>query len=109
MMYALAGDWAWALRVFDWVSKKSDRHDPRDFGVELGAACMIAIDERRRVLMLSNTLMWMPVREKIFAFGAGHEFAWGALEAGATARRAIEIAAKRSDYAALGVDCMEWK
>ena len=44
------------------------------------------------------------MRERIYAQGAGQEFAWGALEAGATARRAIEIAMKRSDYAGLGVD-----
>lgn len=44
------------------------------------------------------------MRESFYAFGGGQEFAWGALEAGATAVEAVRIAIKRSDYAGLGVD-----
>lgn len=108
-LVAFAGDGSFAMAVLAWM-RGGRRPDPLGFLTqnELGNQCCLAIDERRRCWSLSNNLFWHPMRERIFAFGAGQEFAWGALEAGASARRAIEITAKRSDYAALGVDCVRF-
>lgn len=108
-LVAFAGDGSFALAVLAWM-RGGHRPDPLDFLTqdELRNQCCLAIDERRRCWNMSNNLFWHPMRERIFAFGGGQEFAWGALEAGASARRAVEIAAKRSDYAALGVDCVRF-
>lgn len=77
-----------------------------NFGVDPTNQFAIVIDERRRIWNLTATLNYARYFERKFAMGAGQEFAWGALEAGASAKRAVEIAIKRSDYAALGVDCV---
>lgn len=42
--------------------------------------------------------------EPFFAFGAGRDFAMGALAAGASARQAVEIACRWSDSCGLGID-----
>ena len=52
---------------------------------------------------MGSSLWYSRMHERIYAFGGGQDYAWGALEAGATARQAVQIAIKRSDYAGLGV------
>jgi hypothetical protein len=108
-LVAFAGDACYAMAVLAWM-RGGARPDPSDhFGREdLNRVCAVAVDEKRRVHCLSNALLWESFRERKFAHGAGHEVAWGALEAGASARRAVQIATKRSDFAALGVDCVRF-
>lgn len=110
LLVAFSGNASFATKVLDWMSGKCDRPDPRDFHRldDLGRQCAVAIDSARRVWALSNSLIWEPMNESIFAHGAGQEFAWGALEAGATAVQAIEITARRSDFAGFGVDTVQF-
>ncbi|WVS23948.1 hypothetical protein QkW1_25 [Ralstonia phage QkW1] len=105
-LVAFCGNGEFAHAVLAWMRGEADKPDCRDFGVDPEIACGVVVDERSRVWLLGARLIYQRMRERIFANGAGQEFAWGALEAGATAKQAIMIAAKRSDYAALGVDCV---
>lgn len=109
-LVAFAGNAAFALAILDWMRGKREAPFFRDYVADGSPddACCVCIDERRRVWVLNARLSWIPFPEKVFATGAGQEFAWGALEAGASARRAIEIAIKRSDYAGFGVDCVRF-
>ncbi len=108
-LVAFCGNGDFAMAILAWMRGQADRPNPSDFNVDRETCCGLVIDEKRRVWQLSGALTYgCAMRERIFAQGGGHEFAWGALEAGATARRAVEIAAKRSDYAALGVDCVRF-
>ena len=108
-LVALAGDAGYAQAVLAWM-RGGRRPDPAAYHqlVDLARVCAVAVDEKRCVHTLSNALMWESFRERKFAHGAGHEIAWGALEAGASARRAIQIATKRSDFAGFGVDCVRF-
>ncbi|MBK7822989.1 MAG: hypothetical protein IPJ61_18565 [Tessaracoccus sp.] len=106
---AFSGDGAFCHAVKLWMRGEADRPDPKEFDLEAGTYCAIVIDERRRVWLLTALLHYLPFREHLFAGGAGQEFVWGALEAGASARRAVQIAAKRSDHAGLGVDCVSFR
>ena len=110
LLVAFTGQAAFCMRVLDWM-KGGERPTPSDFydRAEITNQCAIAIDESRRVWVLGNDLYWLESLDTIYANGAGQEFAWGALEAGATAEQAIEIAMKRSDYAGLGVDCVRFE
>ena len=110
LLVAFAGQAAFCMRVLDWM-KGGERPNPSDFydRSEITNQCAIVIDEKRRVWVLGNDLYWQEALDPIYANGAGQEFAWGALEAGATAEQAIEIAMKRSDYAGFGVDCVRFE
>ena len=108
-LVAFCGSGEFAHVVMEWMKgKRKSAPDCRDFGVDPESSCAVVIDQKHRVFLLGARLMYMRMEERIFANGAGHEFAWGALEAGATAKQAVEIAAKRSDFSALGVDCVRF-
>lgn len=109
-LVAFAGDGSFALAVLAWMRGERDRPEPLAFmqADQLQGQCAIVIDDRRRVWQLGCQLVYTRMRERVYAFGAGQDIAWGALEAGATARKAIEIAIKRSDYAGLGVDVVRF-
>ncbi len=110
LLVAFAGHGAFCLRVLDWMRGQGERPNPSDYysREEINNQCAVVIDQERQVWSLGNDLHWQRMEETIYANGAGQEFAWGALEAGATAQQAIEITAKRSDYAAFGVDTVEF-
>ncbi|WP_430230494.1 hypothetical protein [Paraburkholderia tropica] len=108
VLVGFTGSQSFSVAVMDWMQGKGEKPDCKEFGVEPDNQCAIVVDEKLRVWTLGNKLQYCRMIEKIFALGGGQEFAWGALEAGATAKRAIEIAAKRGDYAGLGVDCVRF-
>lgn len=105
-LVAFAGSGALAIAARNWMRGDGGRPEPRDFmeQKDLENQFALVIDDKRQVWQLSGQLVYSRMRERIYAFGGGHEFAWGALEAGATATQAVRIAIKRSDMAGLGVD-----
>jgi len=103
-LVAFAGSAQFANAILGWMRGEGEAPKHDAFGVASTDAVAVVVDQRRRVFLMGAQLTYEPKRERIFAFGGGHEFAWGALEAGASARRAVLIAAKRSDYAGFGVD-----
>jgi hypothetical protein len=111
LLVAFTGHGSFCSQVLDWMRGERDRPNPSDYygREDITRQCAIVIDSERRVWSLGNDLHWEPTRESIYANGAGQEFAWGALEAGATAVQAIEITAKRSDYAGFGVDSVTFE
>ena len=106
LLVACAGPAPFCLKVVDWMRGEGDRPNPEDFFTkdDIQRQCAVVIDSARQIWSLSNSLHWELMHESVYANGAGQEFAWGALEAGATAVQAIEITAKRSDYAGFCVD-----
>ena len=111
LLVAFSGHGSFCLMVLDWMTGKADRPNPSDFydRESICSQCAVVIDSDKRVWSLGNDLFWQEMLESKYANGAGQDFAWGALEAGATAQQAIEIAMKRSDYAGLGVDMVSFK
>lgn len=107
-LIAFCGDGSFALAVLVWMRNQGEKPKCQDFGVDPINQFAIVIDEKCRIWSLSANLTYSRFYERIMALGGGQEFAWGALEAGASAKRAVEIAIKRSDYAGLGVDCVKF-
>jgi 20S proteasome alpha/beta subunit len=103
-LVAFMGSQAFAIRLEGWMRGEHDFPACEAYGVDRDSSVAVCIDERRRVFELSATGVWQPFREKVFARGGGQEYAWGALDAGADARTAVLIAARRCDYSAMGVD-----
>ncbi|CDN87342.1 hypothetical protein BN948_01764 [Hydrogenophaga intermedia] len=110
ILVGLQGNGSFAVQVLAWLRGERQRPNPLDFmpAAELDRACAVVIDEKRRVWLLGNDLHYQPMRDKVFSLGAGQEMALGALQAGASARRAVEIVIKCSDYAGLGVDVVRF-
>lgn len=108
-LVAFAGSADYAHLVLAWM-RGGSRPDPLAWNKleEINNQCALVIDEKRRVWQLSTGLIYTQMLERRYAFGGGQDFAWGALEAGATAKRAVQIAIKRSDYAGLGVDAVRF-
>lgn len=109
-LVAFAGYGNFCLTVLAWMRGRGARPEPREYfeAKDLNQQCAVVIDGKGRVWSLGNELVYCRMQERMFATGAGQEFAWGALEAGATAKRAVQIAAKRSDYAGFGVDTVRF-
>jgi hypothetical protein len=66
----------------------------------------LMIDSQRRVWMTDQTLNWATLNKARWALGSGADYALGAMEAGATASEAIEIASRLDASTGLGVDCV---
>lgn len=109
-LVAFAGNGNFAMEVLRWMRGQAERPDPYRFvrPEQMDHQCALVIDEQRRVWQLGNELTYSAMNERIYAFGAGQDFAWGALEAGANAAQAVRIAIKRSDWAGLGVDTVRF-
>lgn len=107
-LIAFCGEGSFALAVLAWMQGEGEKPKCQDFGVDPANQFAVVIDEKRRIWNLTANLTYGRFYESMMAYGGGQEFAWGALEAGATAKRAVEIAIKRSDYAGLGVDCVRF-
>lgn len=108
-LVGFCGDGAFALAVLAWMRGEDEKPSYRTFGVSPDLQCAMVIDKDLTVWGLGASLTYYRFDEKMMAMGGGQEFAWGALEAGASAARAIEIAIKRSDYAAFGVDTVSFE
>ena len=108
LLVGFVGQQSFAYAVADWIKGERDIPNYKEFGVEPQNACAVVIDSKNRIYVLGCTLEFNLMRENIFAIGAGSEFAWGALEMGATSKQAVKIAEKRSDYAAMGIDCISF-
>lgn len=109
-LVAFAGSGEFASAVLAWMRGKRPEPNPLTFmeSKDLANQCALVVDQNLKVWHLGNSLVYSPMRERIYAYGGGQDFAWGALEAGATAVQAIRIAIKRSDYAGLGVDTVRF-
>jgi len=116
MLFAGCGDQAFAVRVMSWLADvtagktDSPRPDYKDFDVAkdacIGLVILRSAEGFSYVHTMTPLLDLTPFEENIFAQGCGHEAAWGALEAGATAVQAVEIASRRIAHCGLGVDAI---
>lgn len=80
-----------------WLDGKGDKPT---FNENFSA---IVIDERRRIWYRNADTGYARVRLKVWALGAGCDYAIGAMAAGATAVQAIKIASKFDVWCGFGV------
>ena len=104
-LVACCGDGTFAPHLLAWM--KGGQH-PGQYPDSGNFTVAIVVDERRRVWRMNHQLRYSRVLERLHACGAGQDYAIGALEAGASAKQAVAIAMKRSDYAGLGVDAVRF-
>lgn len=107
-LVAAMGSMAFATLTLDFLVNGGAKPQFSDYELNADQETALVIDRNRKIWVVTAALVWLPFEENIFASGSGHEFAMGALEAGATAEQAVRIAMKRSDYAGLDVDTVSF-
>lgn len=115
MLVGVTGDVGYCLRIVNWMRTNKNRPHPTDYYQtnELHHTTLLAaIRERNgrvKLFEMTRALDWIQLHGQIHAAGAGREIAIGAMEAGATAHAAVQIAMRRSLYAAIGVDVLTFE
>ncbi len=116
VLYATCGEYSLAMAIRNWLA---DRRQPkpewRDWGIDGvhgGSVVGLAVYKLGQVFEVTAMGLLMPVEghgpSQVFSAGAGREMALGALLAGATAQRAVEISIENSDYGGHGVDVVSF-
>lgn len=109
-LYATMGLSGFAREMRKYLEGKGKKPDWKDYGHETAAhncGVFIAEDWISEVDCMGNIIeMCGHGTRGVYAAGGGREFALGALLAGASAARAIEIAIDYSDYGGHGVTQM---
>lgn len=100
-----AGDVHQAMVFVDWYFDSKQRKP--DLANENDWHALVA--SKTGLEEWNHTLRPVPVYDRFYAIGSGAEVAMGAMEAGASAKRAAEIACKRADGCGLPVVTMRLK
>lgn len=85
----------------EWAAAKFDKDSIPDFdelfveGAEdFAMSCLVISPDGKKVILIDEEISPMLIHDKIVAVGSGGPYARGALEAGATMKKAIAIAIK---------------
>lgn len=104
LLVGLCGDGGFAEAVLEWLRGGAHPGEYPERDKTYTVALIVA--RGRKVWRLDSKLRWQRSYGRIHATGAGAEMALGAMEVGATARRAIRVVMKHSDYAGIGIDAV---
>lgn len=109
-LFAATGDTFYCQAVANWLKNGGETPNHKEFGDEKPDSVMgllIGVDRVITLLSVGLKTATFP-DERIFALGASSSIALGAMEAGATAKEAIEICLRRHDGAKLCVDTVSF-
>lgn len=105
---AISGDAAGGYILFDWYEAGADmKAMPESQKGEDWAHLIVAGPEGCRFMFREP--VWIAVEGPYMAWGCGLEAAMAAMEMGADAKRAVEVASKLCGGCGLGVDVFEVK
>lgn len=96
-----AGTFTSVRQAAAWVESGADpdnkpETDDKDYH-------LLAVDRNGKIWLAADSLEWMPIEEDMAAVGSGSYYAMGALLAGATPERAIEIASEMDSATGNGI------
>jgi ATP-dependent protease HslVU (ClpYQ) peptidase subunit len=97
------GDVAQALVFVDWFFNQKKNRKP-DLASETGWEALVL--NKDGVTTWDRSLRPIPMDDHFYAIGSGATLAMGAMEHGASAKKAVEIACKRDPYCRLPVTVM---
>lgn len=109
---AVAGDWDLAQEMFVWFERGAKPDEvPPFFRSKEDWVAFVAITPDKRVLKFERSPYPMDFTETVekdgwFVFGAGRDFAVGALAMGASPEEAVRIASKYCTTCGNGVDVL---
>lgn len=95
------------LLMAKWYEDGADPEKWPDFQKDKDAWTRLIVASSTGAKFYEQRLVAIPVEDKFMAWGAGQDFALGAMAMGADARRAVEVAIRYSDSCGCGVDSFE--
>lgn len=101
---AWTGEHGKGLILAQWYEAGAKAEKWPEFQNENDWCRLIVVTPNGEVFDYEQQPVAMKVEEPVFAFGAGRDFALGALAMGATAREAVEIVCRLSDSCGCGID-----
>lgn len=99
-----AGDSWDATQFLKWMRSQADKDKPAP-----SSLYALVIDEKRRIWLAAEKLIYHEVTLPFFAVGSGSNYAIGAMAAGKSARQAVRIAARFDNKCGLGVDVVRFR
>lgn len=103
--YAGAGHAGDAIKIGRWLQGGPEY--PVLVERNEGKGLVVTIEEEPRLFRISGALVLEPVLTLPWGDGAGMDMAIGAMAAGKTAPQAVEIVARHSTWAAIGMDYVD--
>lgn len=105
-----AGQYDDILEVAAWIKggcKKADKPDFSQRSDDETSDLILACPDGKAYWLTMPWLRRVEIKDEFYAIGSGAKVALGAMAAGATARQAVEIAARFDDATGSGVDALE--
>lgn len=103
-LYGFCGDARQAYRVREWIEGGSRGPLPWFDDLKLDEDLDILILRRTGIYIMDGHGVVIPIHDDIAGVGSGSHYALGALAAGASLERAVEIAAERDDMTKLPLE-----
>lgn len=96
-----AGTFTSVRQAAQWVEAGGDTEnkpelDDKDFH-------LLAVDREGKLWLAADSLEWIPIEEDVASIGSGSYYAMGALLAGSTPERAIQIASRMDSATGNGI------
>lgn len=98
-----AGEIEDCVQFVRWIKSQNPEQKPAP--TNFGA---LVIDERRRIWLVEQKLVYFQVREKLWAIGSGADYALAAMACGKSAAEAVRIAIRFDNRCGLGVDVVRF-
>ena len=105
-LLAFTGAYAVALELKMWFENGAESENWPDCQKHDDFCRMIVVAPNGEVFVYEDRPIPIPI-EAPTAWGAGRDYAMGAMEMGADARKAVEVASKHNIFCGLGVDAFE--
>lgn len=104
---AFCGSISTSLLLLDWYKSGADKEKWPEEIQQGDKWCNIIVAEKGKCRFMDQQPFFLPVFDPFAAWGIGADFAIGAMEMGADAKTAVEIAIKWSEGCGCGVDWFE--
>ena len=103
MVLAICGTLACGFELLEWYKKGKKKKDWPSFQATDDWTTLV-VAHKKKVFYLEGQPNPIEVLEPFYAWGSGRDYALGAMEMGATAKQAVEIASKFNIHCGYGVD-----
>lgn len=103
MLIGLAGDTYDCTAFLRWVKNPEKDKQPTATGFSA-----LVIDEKRRIWMIQEKLIYVQLHKRYHALGSGWQYALAAMECGRSSAQAVRVAARLDREVGMGVDVVRF-
>ena len=101
-----SGSVEYGTKMMDWLCDGAPPNSPPELSPDNDESCSVLLATLDTVFLFSNSLTGVPIGKRVWACGSGADYALGAMLAGASAKRAVEIASELDFSTGCGLDVL---